>query len=466
MRRPVGVARWVRLCVAGVASTALLVGALAGGSAVWADPETPTAAPSTFRNGSAKATAIVAEIAPGIGTLRLGVQAGTAVAEIQNSLAQSQAQAADTGIVGSSLTAEDCEGNEGTIRPEQLPQPLRVDNRKGNAEAEKDQVGFGSAATGAGRMFVDATTAPSSRAIATAAPIEAGPVATVSNGKADARTRIIDGAAREARATVDATLDIAGIVTLSGLHWEALHRTGANPTAVASFELAAADANGAPLPLDDMGPLESAVNAVLAPSGISVEFPRVERFTEPADLVRITPLRIMLKDSPVGKTALGPALNLSRAQREQLFDQIASVYCRTTSLLLIADVTVSVASGTGFLVLEIGGAEATTGDLVVSDPFSGPPKPLLDLGLPIGLPLASNLLGSDVAAPAARPQPRQLAAIGPLEQVCQSVHPFRWPSCSHGAAMPVGLLGLLLTAGVAGLDFRHQSRRRPAVVDA
>lgn len=445
-------------------TTALTAAALAGGGAVWAEPNDAPVVTGGFRNGSAKATAIVAELAPGIGTLRLGFQTGTAVAEIQNSLAQAQAQAVDTGLVGSSLTAEDCDGNPGVIRPEQLPQPLRTDNRSGNTEAQRDQVGVGSDALGAGRMLVEATTTPRSRAIATTAPLVTGPVATVSNGKADAQTRIIDGVAREAKATVDANLDIAGLVTLRGMHWEALHRTGADPTAVASFDLAGADANGVPLPLDNMGSLESAINAALALSGISVEFPKVERFTEPADLVRITPLRIMLKDSPIGKTAVGPALNLSRTQREQLFDEIVAVYCRAASSLLVADIAVSVASGTGFLVLEIGGAEATTADLVVSDPFTDPPKPILDLPLPIGLPLASDLGEADLASPATRTQPRPVAVVGPLERVCESVHPFRWPSCSHGAAMPVGVLGLLFTAGVAGLDYRHQRRRRPVVV--
>ena len=450
----------------GATISAVAAAAVAGGGAVWADPEGAPVRTAPFSNGAAKATAIVAELAPGVGTLRLGFQTGTAVAEIQNALAQSQAQAIDSGIVGSALTAEDCQGNPGSVRPEQLPQPLRVDNREGDAQAQKDQVGVGSAALGAGRMWVEATTTPRSRAIATAAPIAVGPVATISNGKADATTRVIDGAAREAKATVDATVDIAGVVTLRGMHWEALHRTGVDPTAVAGFELAGADANGVPVPLDDLAALQAAVNTALAPSGISIELPTIERFTEPADLVRVTPLRILLKDSPVGKAAIGPGLNLTRAQRERLFDEIVSVYCRAASFLLVADITVSVASGTGFLVLEVGGAEAATGELVVSDPFTDPPKLPVDVDLRVELPLASGVLGSDVAAPPMSPAPRQVTAVGPLERVCESVHRFQWPSCSNGAALPVGLLGLLITGGVAGLDVRHQRRRSTTRGDA
>ena len=44
-----------------------------------------------------------------------------------------------------------------------------------------------------------------------------------------------------------------------------------------------------------------------------------------------------------------------------------------------------------------------------------------------------------------------------------TVHPSADTSCSRGALLPVGLIGLAATVGVAALDLRQQ-RRRAAVL--
>jgi hypothetical protein len=115
-----------------------------------------------------------------------------------------------------------------------------------------------------------------------------------------------------------------------------------------------------------------------------------------------------------------------------------------------------VASGTGFLEIEIGGAEATTGELVLESPFGDSPAPPTDGVLPNvvvpGVPLP-------VAGPTAVPS-RPAADIGPLEERCESAHPLRDTECSKGALLAVGLIGLGATAAVGGLDWQHQRRRR------
>src|SRR3546814_12781638 len=102
------------------------------------------------------------------------------------------------------------------------------------------------------------------------------------------------------------------------MRWEAIHRTGADPHADATFDLGTASLLGLPVPLDSLHDLGESVNEVLAPIGLTVQFPRVERFEDPADLVRITPLRIVVRDTQVGKALLGPLLDISRTQREQI----------------------------------------------------------------------------------------------------------------------------------------------------
>ena len=192
---------------------------------------------------------------------------------------------------------------------------------------------------------------------------------------AEAVTEVIDGAARQAHATVEVGLGIAGLIDLSGLRWDAIHRTGKDPIAEASFDIGTARLLGIPIPLDSLAALEKVINDALAPVGITIYFPKVERFTKPADLIRITPLRILLKDSPTGKAVLSPVLDVTREQRSQMFDTLAAAICEAAGALLVADIGVSIVGGTGFIVMEVGGAEATTGELVLENPFGEPTAP-------------------------------------------------------------------------------------------
>jgi hypothetical protein len=196
--------------------------------------------------------------------------------------------------------------------------------------------------------------------------------------------------------------------------------------------------------------------------------PRVERFKEPADLIRVTPLLITLRDSPAGKTALGPVLNASREQREELFVELSSAICEAAGALLVGDIGVSIASGTGFITYAIGGAEAISGEFISENPFGAAIAPPLSSVVPASGVVASSPSVAS-AAPAAPPAngsgaagTKPVAKVGPLEELCQSVHPFDWPDCSKGAMAPLGMLGLLATTGVAALDWNHQRRRLAA----
>jgi hypothetical protein len=339
-----------------------------------------------------------------------------------------------------------------------------VDNRKGDTAASTDEIPVAGAAFGGGRESARATTQPLAGAVSTTAA-SFGPVVSVRGGRAEAVTEVIDGAARQAHATVEASVEIAGFVDLTGMHWDALHRTGSEPRAEAVFDIGTAKLLGVPVPIESLDDLQILLNEALAPSGIALRLPRVERFTEPSDLVRITPLRIVLKDSPLGKTALGPVLDLTREQRGQLFDELTAQICDAAGALLVGDIGVSIVGGTGFLAVEIGGAEATSGELVLENPFGNPIAPPSGAGgapAPPGVapsrPSAAPTPVGPPASPVAQPS-TPAASVGPLEELCETIHPFRSPSCSEGAMAPLGLLGLVATAGVAGLDWRHQRRR-------
>lgn len=424
-----------------------------------------------FSNGQAKATALVVKVAPGVGALELAMASGIAVAELKNNLTQSQATALDLGLVGSVLTAgSECSDRPATFTPDDLPQPTRVDNRDGPAHAEEAEAPIGDFG-GAGYEIADAEDGLSSAVATTAFALMPG--VTINGGQARSTTRVIDGAAREARAEVSLSIDIGGVLQLSGLRWEAIHRTGAEPSATAEFDIGTAKLFNLPIPLDSLVQLEELVNTALAPVGVAITFPKVERFTEPADLVRITPLRIAIRDGQLGEQAISPVLNATRAERENLYTTIATSLCEAASVPLLADIGLSIAAGTGFLYADIGGAEALSGDLLLTNPFGPPIAPSSPLAPPAPSPpvQAPSLPGGPTTPPvvdappaADGPPTTPVADVGPLEKVCETVHPFSSPGCSEGAMVPLGLAGLVATAGIGALDWRHQRRRAVAAV--
>jgi hypothetical protein len=269
-------------------------------------------------------------------------------------------------------------------------------------------------------------------------------------------------------------MSLGGLFDLHGLRWRAHHRTGVDPFAEGTFELGGASVGGVPLPIDDLTAAEDAMNQVLGQLGIRIGFPRVERFVEPADFVRVTPLIIEIRDNPAGAAVLGPILDITRDQRLQLMEELSEAFCQAAGALLVGDVAVSVVGGTGFLTIGLGGVEAASSDLEIGNPF-GDFTPGLDAG-PLelaGEPPTVGGGGGNAAAPpfAAAPgavpggtpgggdvqvaQPAR--ALGPVDEFCESVHP-NATSCSEGAAGLVGVLGLLATVGIAGADTVRQRR--------
>ena len=408
--------------------------------------------PVPFVNGTANATAIVTRFTPGVGSLPTGLFGGVALTDVTNSIAQAQAETLDLGLIGALLTALDL------VPSSELPGPVRVDNRQGDAEASEDEYPIAGTTLGGGRKEVATTSVP--RAVATSTLATAyGDVVRIHGARAESVSEVLPGRARQARAAVTVDLEVAGLVRLSGLRWDAVHRTGEGPRAEATFGIREATVGGVALPLGDLGAIEEAVNAALAPTGISVLLPEVERFTEPSDLVRVTSLQVRLKDTPLGKAVLGPVLDLTREERERLFDQLSAAYGPAAAALLAADVATSIASGSGFVSVEVGGAEASSSPVVLRDPFGetgAAPVPSLGPG-----PLAVPPLPASGAAPdLADPEASGPVAPGPLQDRCRSVHVLRPLACSDGAVAATGILGLVAAGAIGLVDLRRVRRAR------
>ena len=269
-----------------------------------------------------------------------------------------------------------------------------------------------------------------------------------------ASTGVVDGNAREAHATVSADLDIAGLIKLTGMTWDAFHRTGKDPKATASFDLGTGSILGAPIPRDSETQAETAINSALAYTGHQHHLPEGGALHDPgrphpddADADRPAGLA-----GRQGRPRARPQPHPGPA--EQLFTQLASTVCDLAAALLVGDIGLDVASGTGFLVVEIGGAEATTGNLVLDSPFGkiGPaptsgafPQLIPPAIVPPGLATFPGPLGP-ISSPAQR-----TSSIGPLVDHCQSANTL----AAHG------LLDRRPAARGADRPGRHRRRGRP-----
>jgi hypothetical protein len=411
-----------------------------------------------FRKGVGKATAVAIRVAPSVGSLQLGLAAGVSVAEYKNDFAQAESQPLDLGLIGGILTAPSSCTGRAIIPADSLPKPTRVDNRQGNTELIEDSYPVAGNALGVAHKEARATTAPWAQAVSDPILSILEPILKLEGVRSKASTGIVNGNTRESIATVQTSLNLAGI-QLNALSWEAIHRTGAENSATATFDIGTASLAGIPVPLEALGDLESVINNLLGQTGLRVTFPKLERFTEPADIVRMTPLRIEIKDSPLGGAVLGPILNLTREQREQVFSAISNAICELAGAPLLADIALGVAGGTGSLTVDIGGVEATTSDLAIEDPFGAAIAPPSVNG-PTSTPTLPTIPGSGPVVTA--PSKQQVAAVGPLRDRCESVNTKTDTACSRGTLLAVGLLGLVATVGVGLLDWRHQRRRRAA----
>ncbi|MDQ2648897.1 MAG: hypothetical protein M3Z03_05035, partial [Actinomycetota bacterium] len=383
-----------RTGLVGGATVAIVVALLVGP----ASGRAPAQDQPVVDDGRGLAGATVLSIAPTTGGLELAVTSGQARAETTGGLAQALARSFSLGLIGSSISAEGCDGSDPLVEAALLPQALRIDNRNGPGEASSTEIPVVAPILGVGTERVSADATPSARASTVTGDADISALLTLGGGRSYASSTVLPGDGREAEAGASIDVEIAGVIELTGMRWTARHRTGDNPSAEATFTLGGLSIAGATipleLPLESLEPIGALINAALAPLGFTIELPTVERITEPVDVVRITPLKLLIADTPASP-AVQAALDLTRDFRSQLFDALVAADCSIGSTLLVGDVVTGVASGTGALVLALGGAEATSGDIVEEDLFGDPGAPV-DVGTPVvgspGAPLPASPL--------------------------------------------------------------------------
>jgi hypothetical protein len=398
---------------------------------------------------------------------------GTAIADYRGTLGQAETNTLDLGLIGTALTSEQCDGSAPAVKREQLPQPLIVESDHGNASQSADQLGStkGGLLAAGGHQVVTATTVPSATADFAGGVLGITGLAEASDLSSAATAALVPGKARiaTATATVGRLSLLGGAVVLDGLHWTASHRTGAGAAATGAFTIGDAYVAGRRLPASS-GSAQSvlaAVNAALKPSGLHLTVPEPRK--TPSGALEIPPLTLGIGNSALGAAIVNPLVTGAQPVLEQVEKALFGISCKFGSGVTVADIALAAIDGTGGLDLKFGGVSVGTDDTTYANPFGpvelGTAAPSLGGG---GAPAAigGTVPGGAGAVPAG-PAVASPTAIAPqvanraqATASCATTSPAHWPSCSNGAGLAVGLLGLAAVLGIGGTDWYVTRRRR------
>ncbi len=468
--------RAVRLVAA--ASIGLIVSSFATGFAGGAEEE--------FIPGSGKADARIINIGPKAAKLSLAPTIGVALADYSVTLGRGESLIADWVGLEDSIPAQVLD----------LTPPLRAES-SGTPEC-RDRVKITPSGSPIGTMEQRANAkaeGPFGQSFFKLQNLSVPGAFDITGAVAHSTAQIIGGKTREAKAVTDiAELSLGGgAVKITGLHWEAVQRTGAGGKIEGSFSIEALKIAGLPIPLPEggLGGVLTPINDALAPLGIALSLPS---FSNQGGVARITPLGLNIFESDLRQQLLGPLLGSIQPVREPLFDEllglgeeidkatgggettvseeggreVTNIGCPgdrqppppgtstapsareyTATGVLLTDISLGALSGVSNLNIVLGGASAFTEGEDFDDPFAGG-----SLKIP-PLPQIENIPGTtgtpDIPGTAAElPQ-----ALPAAEEAARTV-----PGSKGGVAIWIGLAGLVLAATIGGTDWYLIRRAR------
>ena len=351
--------------------------------------------------GSASAEGF--EVTPHEGSLAVGAVFDEALAGHTDKVARAQSQGLDLGAVGAAIKGYNC-GQPPSALAAYVPDPLEAETPPSGGTDEHTAGPSQSDNNSDGSIeHVVANNTPFGEADTTFEPTitEPGNLFTISHVVSKATSGLINGA-RQAEATVDiGQVTIAGVVTLSGLHWEAIYPTGGGggqPSG--SFQIGKAVVNGQSTPTTDLGQVSSAINKVLGQIGIQLNLPTSStaqgiQFESPLSIQvvpnsqrnSITDPIIAGNGQSVGPVPLGvepnyyPVANglengfgntsapynaLAPLEAGSNGSQLQQALCQSDTPITVADITVASFTAGGFFNISLGGVNASSGDLPVN----------------------------------------------------------------------------------------------------
>ncbi len=349
--------------------------------------------------GSANASAQVGRVRLFYGGFGIQSIAGVGVASYRNQKAQASGAPVDlsaaTGLLGAAP--------EGTT-----PAFASTDEGTGTSTTALTEPPI------AGRATVTATHQPASTSAVDLVEIDLPGIVRVGAGQVDVATEFVAGSYRQATAMVDiAELSLAGgLVELSGLHWEATHRSGSDARAEGAFSLGGIRVAGLPIPLVgvDLGGVLELVDRVLGPVGLVLNPPEVVRL--PDGSIEVTALRIGFANSELGAQLLAPIVAGLRPVVLPVTGALIEANSQLGLAGLVIDIALGVVDGSGGLEVYLGGSYAGTSEPARQVPLSPAPTVAPTTSTPASAPLPAVARPRSVAPPAGGPSQPPVVAVG------------------------------------------------------
>ena len=408
------------------------VGLVAGGRA---------AAAGEAGVGSASAEGF--EVTPHEGSLAVGAVFDEALAGHTDKVARAQSQGLDLGAVGAAIKGYNC-GQPPTKLADYVPDPLEAETPPSGGSSEQQLGPSPSDNNSDGSVeHVLASDTPFGEADTTFGGTIAAPgnLVTISHVVSKATSGLVNGA-RQAEATVDiGQVNIAGAVSLSGLHWESVYPTGSGSGQPNSyFQIGKAVVNGQSIPPADLSQVSQAINKVLGQIGLVVQFPTS---TNAQGIQFESPLAIQVVPNsarngvtdPIISNAVEPnyfpiasGLENGFANTTAPYNSLAPIeqndptapleqggsgyaglqgtLCQSDTPITVLDITVASFTAGGFFNISLGGVNASSGDLPVN-PYQ--------LGLGFGdlsVPGSSQFVDGTAGSPAIADTGSALTGVG------------------------------------------------------
>jgi len=455
-------------------------------------PNGAGAAEEEFIAGSGGAQARIVRAGPAAGQLALAPTVGLSLADYLNTSGRGDARALEFGALELAI-------------PQQVKDAapaVRVTSSDEASEGGKDSSFAGApaggpVAIGVIQQHADASKAPVGHSVVTLAGFSLPGAVSMSGGIAETTAGVVKPGLREAHATTRiGRIDLGGgVVTLTGLKWDTVQRTGSESIQTGTFSIEGIQVGGqaiAPPPLDQLDAIFAGLNSALAPSGLVLDLPR---FTKDGGIAAMSPLAVRIVNSQVGNTLLAPVVGAIQPIREPVTSGLLGLPALPPPLpalstaVLLADVLAGVATGSGRFDVELGGVSgytegtryegynfdftASLGDSGASNDLasgsfgSGAGSSLLPAGgLSSGFSPSGGLSSSTAGAAGAPSVGSGRSRAGSGQAIAAaSSPPIRHLGAKDGAAVIVGLVGLLGAVGLAGADWRimRAGRRTIAV---
>ena len=453
-------------------------------------------APDDFATGFGSARGTGVRVGPSRSGFNFTTDFAISLADFQNTVARGDSRGVSLGTILESVAAAVDEDGDS------LPENLRIDSRDEDAADGVSREEFGSSEgpfTGAlGSQYVRATEDPFAEVETLMGVLGLDGAIEFEGGTSRATAGIVDAGQREARgqATFERIILGGGAVVLEGLEWNAVHRTGADEAADASFDLGGITiADDGLLPgdaseqgADGVAEAFGAANEALTELGISLVAPQ-KVVNEDTGQVAMSPMKISLGPSEGSRAVAGPLSDLLQPIREPLADGLIGANESFGAVFLLFDVGMGAFAGGGELLLEIGGARAVTGAQDFDDPFGDfggafgddfgelpdEPSPQTEdsLDMPSSDGPSSDLggdSGSDTTSggPSEAPAPetaqdQDTGSDEAVEEPVTSEPPTGGqqeelavagtPGARGGQALTAALIALLVAGGLGGADF-------------